>query len=75
MECNGAYISDNHSQSAISEIVNWVVTFVNNSWKQLLNFDHEHLLSPTNLEQYAKAIYGQGAPLQTIWGFIDCTIH
>ena len=63
------------SQSAISEIVNWVVTFVDNSWQQLLNFDHEHLLSPYNLERYAKAIHGRGAPLDTIWGFIDCTIH
>jgi len=45
------------SQSAISEIVNWIITFVNNSWKQLLDFDHEHLLSPSNLEQYVKAIH------------------
>ena len=63
------------SQSAISEIVNWVVTFVDNSWQQLLDFDHEHLLSPSNLEWYAKAIHSRGAPLDTIWGFIDCTIH
>jgi nuclease HARBI1 len=63
------------SQSAISEIVNWVVTFVDNSWQQLLDFDHEHLLSPSNLERYTKAIHSRGAPSDTIWGFIDCTIR
>jgi nuclease HARBI1 len=64
----------NHSQSAISEIVNWVVNWVDKSWSHLLGFDHEHLLSPQNLAKYAAAIHRAGAPLDSIWGFIDCTI-
>lgn len=65
----------NRSQSAISEIVNWVVTWVDESWSHLLGFDHEHLLSPQNLAKYAAAIHRAGAPLDSIWGFIDCTIR
>lgn len=65
----------NRSQSAISEIVNWVVTWVDESWSHLLGFDHEHLLSPQNLAKYAAAIHRVGAPLDSIWGFIDCTIR
>lgn len=65
----------NRSQSAISEIVNWVVTWVDESWSHLLGFDHEHLLSPQNLAKYAAAIHHVGAPLDSIWGFIDCTIR
>jgi nuclease HARBI1 len=64
----------NHTQSAISEIVNFVVTYVNNRWSNLLDFNHDHLLSPTNLEKYAAAIHQAGAPVDSIWGFIDCTI-
>jgi hypothetical protein len=45
------------SQSAISEIVNKVVTMVDESWQHLLNFDHEHLLTPVNLQKYAQAIH------------------
>src|SRR6266404_3050352 len=62
------------SQSAISEIVNWIVTYINTQWSHLLNFDHTHLLSPNNLEIYADAIHQAGAPLDGVWGFIDCTI-
>lgn len=65
----------NQSQSAISEIVNKVVTMVDKSWNHLLDFDHTHLLSPENLQKYAEAIHQTGAPLATVWGFIDCTIH
>ena len=65
----------NRTQSAISEIVNFVVTYVDNRWSDLLDFDHDHLLSPTNLEKYAAAIHRAGAPMDSIWGFIDCTIR
>lgn len=63
------------SQSAISEIVNYVVTFIDSQWSHLLDFDHTNLLSPHNLETYAAAIHGAGAPLTGVWGFIDCTIR
>ncbi|KZP19066.1 hypothetical protein FIBSPDRAFT_893063 [Athelia psychrophila] len=63
------------SQSAISEIVNYIVTFIDSRWSHLLDFDHTNLLSPHNLETYAAAIHGAGAPLTGVWGFIDCTIR
>lgn len=65
----------NRHQSAISEIVNWVVIFLDEKWRHLLDFDHEGLLAPANLAQYANAIYNRGAPLSGVWGFIDCTIR
>lgn len=63
------------SQSAISEIVNWVVQFVDDRWSHLLDFDKDSLLSPENLEKYAAAIHRAGAPLDGVWGFVDCTIR
>ena len=65
----------NRSQSSISEIVNWVVTHVDERWQHLLEFDYKHLLSPANLETYTQAIHRTGAPLTRVWGFIDCTIR
>ena len=63
------------TQSAISEITNWVAMHCDDKWSHLLDFDHTHLLSPHNLERYAEAVYRRGAPLRSIWGFIDCTIR
>jgi nuclease HARBI1 len=54
------------SQSAISKIVHKVVTMVDKSWQQILDFDHDHLLSPENLQKYAEAIHQAGAPLETV---------
>jgi hypothetical protein len=62
------------SQSAISEVVNELVEFLDDNWKHLLDFDHHHLLSPANLARYSRAIYHAGARLRTIWSFIDCTL-
>lgn len=64
-----------HAQSAISEIVNWVATFIDTTWSHLLDFDYIHILAPTNLHKYAKVIYDAGAPLKGVWGFIDCTLR
>jgi nuclease HARBI1 len=64
----------NCTQSAISEIMNFVVTYVDNHWSDLLDFDHNHLLSLTNLKKCAAAIHQAGAPMDSIWGFIDCMI-
>jgi hypothetical protein len=50
-----------HAQSAISEIVNWVATFIDTTWSHLLDFNYTHQPS-----------YKAGAP---VLGFIDCTIH
>lgn len=63
------------TQSAISEVVNELCEYLNRRWSHLLDFDHEHLLSRKNLSRYARAAYRHGAPIRTIWGFIDCTIR
>ncbi|KAG1849650.1 hypothetical protein DFJ58DRAFT_611020, partial [Suillus subalutaceus] len=63
------------SAAGISEIVNWVIIFIDEKWGHLLDFDQEHLLSRPNLEKYARAVHESGAPLTGIWGFIDCTIR
>lgn len=57
------------SAAAISEIVTWVVIFVDKKWGHLLEFDHKHLLSPHNLEKHAKAVHESGSPLTGVWGF------
>ncbi|KAI0348726.1 hypothetical protein OH77DRAFT_1432640, partial [Trametes cingulata] len=63
------------SSSAISEIVNYTVCAIDITWARLLNFDHTHLLSPANLATYAAAIHAAGAPVSSIWAFIDCTLR
>ena len=65
----------NWSQSSISKIFNEVIILLDNHWSHLLHFDSDHLLSPANLKRYADAVYETGAPLQGVWGFIDCTIR
>ena len=62
----------NRSQSSISEIVNWLVTHVDEWWQHLLEFDYKHL-SPANLETYAQAIHH--STIDQGLGFIDCTIR
>lgn len=63
------------SESAISEIVNYTVCAIDMAWSRLLDFDHTHLLSPSNLASYAAAVHAAGAPLSTVWGFLDCTLR
>ncbi|EIN04908.1 hypothetical protein PUNSTDRAFT_75658 [Punctularia strigosozonata HHB-11173 SS5] len=63
------------SESALSEIVNEMVIFLDQSWGHLLGLDHESLLSPSHLETYAKAIRNAGVMSTHIWAFIDCTIR
>ena len=62
-------------QSAISQVFNEVITFLDTQWGHLLQFDSNSLLSPTNLERYARAIFHSGSPMQHVWGFINCTVH
>ena len=61
------------SQSAISEIVNWIVALLDNRWKHLLDWDSECLLSHENLPIYAQVVKDQGAPIDTVFGWPDCT--
>ena len=43
-------------------------------WKHLLEWDAQRL-TPEKLLQYAQAVERKGAPIQTVWGFIDGTIR
>ena len=61
--------------SAISEITNETATFIDATWGHLLNWDHEVLVSPAQLRIYAHALNRHGAPSQTVFGFLDCTIR
>ena len=62
-------------QSAISEIVNELCTYLDGRWGHLLDFDRDGILSPEQLERYADAIHQASAPLDSIWGFLDCMIR
>jgi nuclease HARBI1 len=44
-------------QSAISEVVNELVLYLDKTWKHLLDFDVDFLLSPEQLAAYAQAIH------------------
>ncbi|KAH7873908.1 uncharacterized protein C8R40DRAFT_1036348, partial [Lentinula edodes] len=64
------------SQSAISEVVNALMIFLDDHWKHLLEpCDENPLLKPVKLAEYANAIHAAGSPLPTVWCFIDCTIR
>ena len=62
-------------QSAISEIINETATYINNKWGHLLDWDATGLVHPKNLRVYANALRDFGAPCETVFGFIDCTIR
>ena len=63
-----------HSQLAISECINELVEFLDEYWEHLFKCDSEHLLHPSRLSYYAKAIRNHSAPLRSVFAFIDCTI-
>ena len=62
------------AQSAITECINELVQYVDARWSHLLECDRGHLFHPSQLACYAAAIHQRGAPLSSIFGFIDCTI-
>lgn len=63
------------SLAAISEVVNELLGFLEARWSHLLGLDIDGILHPDCLQSYADAIYDAGAPLDTVWGFIDCTLR
>ncbi|KAF7336520.1 DDE Tnp4 domain-containing protein [Mycena sanguinolenta] len=63
------------SQTAISECINELVELLDDTWEHLLGCDQEHLLHPDRLREYTTAIHNRGAPLMSIFAFIDCTIR
>ncbi|KAF8592099.1 hypothetical protein K439DRAFT_1325637, partial [Ramaria rubella] len=61
------------SQSAMSGLVNWTVLYLDETWTHILKWEHEGLLTPERLSHYDNAIYTQGAPTRTVFGWPDCT--
>ena len=62
------------SVERISRISTTVQSFLHSRWKHLLEWD-EVRLTPAKLFQYADAVRRKGAPIDTVWGFIDGTIR
>lgn len=60
------------SQSAISELVIWVVTYLDEHWKHLLDCDVHGLVSHEKLQEYDIAIEQQGVSINTVIGWPDC---
>ncbi|KAF7326333.1 DDE Tnp4 domain-containing protein [Mycena kentingensis (nom. inval.)] len=63
------------SQSAISKVVNALVQYLDERWAHLLDFDTDGVLAPQRMQEYADAVHGAGAPLDSVWAFLDCTIR
>ncbi|KAF5367719.1 hypothetical protein D9758_009816 [Tetrapyrgos nigripes] len=60
---------------AISEVINELVCFLDKQWSHLLEpGERKILVSQECLTEYTAAIHNAGAPLSTVWGFLDCTI-
>ncbi|KAF8908266.1 hypothetical protein CPB85DRAFT_1205006, partial [Mucidula mucida] len=64
-------IQYNRSISSLSEIINELVELLDDEWEHLLEYDHKHLLHPSQLLKYADAIHSHGAPIKHVFGFID----
>ncbi|KAF8582925.1 hypothetical protein K439DRAFT_1647407 [Ramaria rubella] len=62
-------------QSVISEITNETASYIDSTWHHLLDWDDKGIVSPSMLQFYADALHVFGAPSQSLFGFIDCTIR
>ncbi|PWW73650.1 hypothetical protein C7212DRAFT_216901 [Tuber magnatum] len=58
----------------VSRIGTATQTIIHNKWNHLLVWDVQRL-TPARLAKYALTIEQKGAPIGTIWGFIDGTIR
>ncbi|KAF9440843.1 hypothetical protein P691DRAFT_646338, partial [Macrolepiota fuliginosa MF-IS2] len=66
----------NQSESAISQVVGDLSQWINWCWSFLLDFDADTgILTSENINLYADVISRAGAPLDSVWGFLNCTIH
>ncbi|RPB06403.1 hypothetical protein P167DRAFT_561165 [Morchella conica CCBAS932] len=63
------------TQSAISECINWALDFIDGRWSLLLQDFDSGLLPESILSTFASVIHKKGAPLDSCWGFLDCTIR
>ncbi|KAF8585008.1 hypothetical protein K439DRAFT_1646796 [Ramaria rubella] len=62
-------------QSAISEITNETARYINDHWSHLLDWDNTGVVHPSRLRAYATTLAEFGAPMTTVFRFINCTIH
>lgn len=62
------------SPERVSRISSTVQLMIHDRWHHLLQFDSARL-TPEKLEQYARAVHAKGAPLDSVWGFIDGTVR
>jgi len=58
----------------VSRISTVVQGFIHDRWYHVLVWDPQRL-TPECLARYARAIEQKGAPIGTVWGFIDGTIR
>nr|CAH7716800.1 unnamed protein product [Callosobruchus chinensis] len=66
----------NGRSSAICEITNFVITFVENTFGHLLvDLRSHHWLTADKLQQYSNAVAAIGAAVQNCWAFLDGTIR
>ncbi|KAJ3777033.1 hypothetical protein FB446DRAFT_616707, partial [Lentinula raphanica] len=65
-----------HSQSAISEVVNELTVYLNDTWHHLLEpCNSNPNITTEHMTVFAAALKNHGAPLDFIWAFVDCTIR
>lgn len=62
------------SPERVSWISATVQLMIHTHWHHLLQFDTVHL-TLENLEQYARAVFSKGGPLDSVWGFINGNVH
>jgi hypothetical protein len=60
--------------SSILEVINKLSEYIGVTWKHLLDFDHNGILSLEEIENYADTIHYARSPVTSIWGFLNCTI-
>ena len=63
------------SLAAIFEIVNELSTFLTERWSHLMGLNTNGILPHDHLQSYTDTIHDSSAPLDLVWGFIDCTLR
>lgn len=63
------------SQSSISECINWTLDFIDRRWGLLLQDFDSGLLPEFRISTFTSVIHEKGAPLDSCWGFLDCTLR
>lgn len=68
------YLEFGWKPERVSRIMNTLLRYIFDLWKDLLSFDPERL-TPTRLAMYTVAIREKNAPLESCWGFVDGTVR